>query len=184
MRKKYHYHPACSSVESALQLDIKYKSSECIVSHILMWLAAVKQFDSLFVFAPQSIIFKDTNLTVPWDATQCFLVVLGEWSLYPEQGGSWPSRLVCISYQTTLRYFSGGRNLHSRHNFLKLRFQDFLLNSVTVKFSLFNTTFCPYNFCFNVLYVSPNEKPLFNYHDRNGDGLLRSVHWTFKCSFI
>jgi len=115
-------------------------------------------------------------LTVSWDSAQCFLVALGEGSLYPEQGGSWPSRKVCIFYQTTLRYFSGDRNLHGRHNFLKLRFHDFLLTSETAKFSLYNM---PVEFCF-VLHVCPNEKPLFLYQDRNGDGLLRNVHWAFE----
>ena len=68
------------------------------------------------------------NLTIPWDATQCFLVVLGEGSLYPEQGVSCPSRKVYISYQTTLRYFSGDRNLHSRHKIPQISSSGFFVN--------------------------------------------------------
>jgi hypothetical protein len=81
------------------------------------------------------------KLTFSWDVTQCFMVVLGEGSVYYEHVDSWLSRKDYISYQTSWRYSSGDRNLHSRHNFLKLRLQDFLLTSETARFSLFNTTF-------------------------------------------
>jgi hypothetical protein len=153
MRKKYQLYPVCSSVESTLQLDIKYKSSEGRGSNILRWLAAVEQFDSLFVFTLHSIIVKVMTLTFSWDTMQRFLVVLGEGSLYYEYVDSWPSRKVYISYQTTWRYFSEDRNLHSRRNFLRLLLQDFLLTFETARFSLFNTTFWPHRifmFCMSL----------------------------------
>jgi len=40
------------------------------------------KFGSLFVFAPRSITIKVMKLTVFWDATQRFLVELGDGSLY------------------------------------------------------------------------------------------------------